>query len=84
MDRKDEYVSVRVKRSTKETLSELMEAYSVCYGKPFTFDAVVNQMVASIEEGDVAVWERSGRRWSGKRRKSRKGGSDGECARKGD
>lgn len=57
MDRKDEYVSVRVKRSTKETLSELMEAYSVCYGKPFTFDAVVNQMVASIEEGDVAVWE---------------------------
>lgn len=57
MDRKDEYVSVRVKRRTKETLGELMEAYSVCYGKPFTFDSVINCMVASIKEGDVAVWE---------------------------
>lgn len=57
MTGKDDYCTIRIKSGTKDMLSELKEAYQITYGRPFTFDGVVKQMAASVEDGDVAVWE---------------------------
>lgn len=53
----DRYGNLRLKKDTIDTLRELKDAYTICYGKPFTFDGVVRQMVSSVEDGDIAVWE---------------------------
>ena len=54
---KSDYGNLRLKKDTIALLKEFKEAYSLCYGKPFTFDGVVRQLFSSVEEGDVAVWE---------------------------
>ena len=51
------YRSLRLKEDTLENLRDLREAYEITYGKTFTYDEFVQQMAASIEEGDPAVWE---------------------------
>ena len=57
MGRKTEYGSLRLKKETLGRLRELRKAYEECYGRTFTYDAFVRQMMASVEEGDPAVWE---------------------------
>ena len=51
------YGSLRLKEDTLEFLHYLKEAYEITYSKPFTNDAFIRQMTASIEAGDPAVWE---------------------------
>lgn len=53
----NEYGSIRVKLSTIEFLKEMKEAFDASYGKKFTMDEFINQMAASIEDGDPGVWE---------------------------
>lgn len=43
--------------STIDSLLKMKRAYEMVYNKEFTMDEFVIQMSASVEEGDVAVWE---------------------------
>lgn len=51
------YRSLRLKEDTLDNLRDLREAFEITYGKSFTYDEFVQQMAASIEDGDPAVWE---------------------------
>lgn len=53
----NDYSAFRLKKETVETLQMLKQAYEICYDKPFTNDEFVNQLTASVEDGDVTVWE---------------------------
>ena len=43
--------------STINSLLKMKRAYEMVYNKEFTMDEFVIQMSASVEEGDIAVWE---------------------------
>lgn len=51
------YGTFRLKRETLEYLQTLKKAFELCYGKSLTNDELVKKMAASVEDGDVAVWE---------------------------
>lgn len=53
----NEYGSLRVKLSTIEFLKDMKEAFDASYGKKFTIDEFINQMAASVEDGDPGVWD---------------------------
>ena len=53
----NDFSAFRLKKETVETLQTLKQAYEICYDKPFTNDEFILQLTASVEEGDVAVWE---------------------------
>lgn len=53
----NEYGSLRVKLSTIEFLKDMKEAFDASYGKKFTMDEFINQMAASVEDGDPGVWD---------------------------
>lgn len=57
MAKATEYGALRLKKGTLEFLRTLKEAFELCYKKNFTYDEFIRQMAASVEEGDVAVWE---------------------------
>lgn len=57
MGRKTEYVSLRLKEDTLGRMREIRKAYEECYGRRFTYDALARQLMASVEDGDPAVWE---------------------------
>lgn len=57
MTNSNEYGSIRVKLSTIEFLKDLKEAFDASYGKKFTMDEFINQMAASVEDGDPGVWD---------------------------
>jgi len=57
MTNRNEYGSIRVKLSTIEFLKEFKEAFDASYGKKFTMDEFINQMAASVEDGDPGVWD---------------------------
>lgn len=57
MTNRNEYGSIRVKLSTIEFLKDMKEAFDASYGKKFTMDEFINQMAASVEDGDPGVWE---------------------------
>ena len=51
------YGAFRLKKETVEFLKTMKQAFELSYGKPFTNDEFIKQMAASVEDGDVAVWE---------------------------
>ena len=53
----EEYGSYRLKKSTIEYLRRMKMAFELSYAKDFTNDDFIKQMAASVEDGDVAVWE---------------------------
>lgn len=53
----NKYGTFRLKKETIDFLQTLKQAFEYCYGKSFTNDEFIKQMAASVEDGDVAVWE---------------------------
>ena len=56
-DMDNKYGTFRLKKETIDYLQTMKHAFEICYGKSFTNDEFVKQMAASVEDGDVAVWE---------------------------
>ena len=52
-----DFGNYRLKKETIDFLKRMKQAFEVTYNKPFTNDEFIKQMAASVEEGDVAVWE---------------------------
>ena len=57
MATESEYGAFRLRKDTLEFLQTMKQAFELSYGKKFTNDEFVKQMAASVEEGDIAVWE---------------------------
>ena len=57
MAKDSEYGAFRLKKETVEFLQTMKQAFELAYGKKFTNDEFIHQMAASVEEGDVYVWE---------------------------
>lgn len=53
----NEYGAFRLKKETVEYLRTMKLAFELSYGKDFSNDEFILQMAASVEDGDVAVWE---------------------------
>ena len=51
------FKAIRVPESLMEDIKVLKNAYEESYGKKMTFEDVLRQMMASIEDGDPAVYE---------------------------
>ena len=57
MATESEYGAFRLRKDTLEFLQTMKQAFELSYGKKFTNDEFVKQMAASVDEGDVGVWE---------------------------
>ena len=57
MATESEYGAFRLKKDTVEFLQTMKQAFELSYDKKFTNDEFIRQMAASVEDGDVAVWE---------------------------
>ena len=57
MNEKMTFKAIRVPESLMEDIKILKSAYEESYGKKMTFEEVLRQMMASIEDGDPAVYE---------------------------
>jgi len=53
----EKFGAFRLKQSTVEYLQTLKQAFELSYDRDFTNDDFILQMAASVEDGDVAVWE---------------------------
>lgn len=51
------FKAIRVPETLMEDMKVLKSAYEESYGKKMTFEDVLRQMIASIEDGDPAVYE---------------------------
>lgn len=51
------YGAFRLTKETIETLQRLKQAFELCYDKSFTNDDFILQVISSVEDGDVAVWQ---------------------------
>lgn len=51
------FKAIRVPEALMEDIKVLKSAYEECYGKKMTYEDVLRQMMASIEDGDPAVYE---------------------------
>ena len=49
--------SLKLEAQTIDYMVKLKTAFETIYNKSFTIDEFIMQMSASVEEGDVAVWE---------------------------
>jgi transcriptional regulator with XRE-family HTH domain len=49
--------TLTLKRETVELLMNMKKAYEEVYNRQFDLDGFIEQMSASVEGGDVAVWE---------------------------
>ena len=57
MTKEIEYGAFRLKKETVEYLKVMKKAFELSYAKDFSNDEFIKQMAASVEDGDVAVWE---------------------------
>ena len=57
MENVKQYGAYRLKNETIEYLQTLKQAFEICYGKSFTNDEFIKRVAASVEDGDIAVWE---------------------------
>lgn len=57
MTNESDYGAFRLKKETVDFLKTLKQAFELSYDKSFSNDEFIRQMAASVEEGDVAVWE---------------------------
>lgn len=55
---KSAFGSLRLKWDTLERMKHLKIAFESTYGKEMTNDEFVGQLIAAVEEGDMAVWAR--------------------------
>ena len=53
----DKYGTLRVKAPTVDFLKDLKEAFEASYGRKFTMDELIKQMVSYIKDGDSGVWD---------------------------
>ena len=60
MNEKMTFKAIRVPESLMEDMKVLKSAYEECYGKKMTFEDVLRQMIANVEDGDPAVYEMYG------------------------
>ena len=57
MSEKMTFKAIRVPEALMEDIKVLKSAYEECYGRKMTYEDVLRQMMASIEDGDPAVYE---------------------------
>jgi len=57
MNEKMTFKAIRVPEALMEDIKVLKSAYEECYGRKMTYEDVLRQMMASIEDGDPAVYE---------------------------
>ena len=57
MNEKMTFKSIRVPEPLMEDMKALKSAFEECNGKKMTFEDVIRTMMASVEEGNPAVWE---------------------------
>lgn len=57
MAKENDFGAFRLKKETVQYLRVMKQAFELSYCKDFTNDEFIKQMAASVEEGDVAVWE---------------------------
>ncbi len=57
MATENEYGAFRLKKDSVEFLQRMKQAFELSYGKKYTNDEFIRQMAASVEEGDVGVWD---------------------------
>lgn len=51
------FSAFRLKKETINCLQDLKKSFELSYGRDFSNDEFIHQLVASVEDGDVAVWE---------------------------
>lgn len=54
----NKFGTLRLKKGTLEKVKHLKIAFESTYRKEMTNDEFVGQLIAAVEEGDIAVWER--------------------------
>ena len=57
MNEKMTFKAIRVPELLMEDMKVLKSAFEESYGKKMTFEDVLRQMIASIEDGDPSVYE---------------------------
>lgn len=57
-DHTNTFGTLRLKRGTLEKVKHLKIAFESTYRKEMTNDEFVGQLIAAVEEGDIAVWEK--------------------------
>ena len=55
---KTAFGALRLKNGTLERMKHLKIAFESIYRKEMTNDEFVGQLIAAVEEGDMAVWKR--------------------------
>lgn len=55
---KTAFGALRLKNGTLERMKRLKIAFESTYGKEMTNDEFVGELIAAVEEGDMAVWAR--------------------------
>ena len=56
-DKRSEFSAFRLKKESVRFLQDLKRAFELSYGKEMSNDEFIQQMGASEETGDPAVWE---------------------------
>lgn len=56
-DKRTEYSAFRLKKENVKYLQDMKRAFEISYAKDFSNDEFIRQLVASVEEGDPAVWD---------------------------
>ena len=57
MTKENDFGAFRLKKETVQYLRVMKQAFELSYCKDFTNDEFIKQMAASVEDGDVGVWE---------------------------
>jgi hypothetical protein len=55
-DKRSEYSAFRLKKENVKYLQDMKRAFEIAYAKEFTNDEFIQQLGASLEAGDSAVW----------------------------
>lgn len=56
-DSRSAFSAFRLKKDTVKYLQDMKRAYEISYGREFSNDDFINQMAASVKNGDPSVWE---------------------------
>ena len=56
-DSRSAFSAFRLKKGTVKYLQDMKRAFEISYGREFSNDDFINQMAASVKNGDPSVWE---------------------------
>ena len=56
-DSRSAFSAFRLKKDTVKYLQDMKRAFEISYGREFSNDDFINQMAASVKNGDPSVWE---------------------------